>query len=122
MSSKYVARKRKNRDATLNHTSNKITLAYAEIDYLALRDNTEVASAQVHEKLWCYQAEYSEILKDSVWHDNITESTRKLLDQKTPSNTFSKDLGSCKPRMLFTEMYTENPNGDAFLIKDQTLL
>ena len=51
MSSKYVARKRKNRDATLNHTSNKITLAYAEIDYLALRDNTEVASAQVHEKL-----------------------------------------------------------------------
>ena len=122
VSKEYVARKRKNRDATLNHISNNITIAFAQIDDLALKENTDVARAQVHEKIRCYQAEYAEILKDSVSHDKLTESTRKLLDQETPSKTFSKDLGSCKPRMSFTEMYTKDPNNDDVLIKDQTLV
>ena len=43
-----------------------------------------------------------------------------MLDQETPSKTFSKDLGSCKP--TFTEMYTKVPNNDDVLIKDQTLV
>ena len=95
----YVSRKRKNRDATLDHILNNITIAMAQNDDLALRDNTDLARAQVLEKIRCYQAEYAEILKDSVSHDKLTESTRKLLDQETPSKTFSKDLGSCKPRI-----------------------
>ena len=91
VSKDYVASKRKNRDATLTHISNNITIAFAQIDDLALRDNTDVARAQVHEKIRCYQAEYAEILKDSVSHNKLTESTRKLLDQETPSKTLSKD-------------------------------
>ena len=59
----YVARKRKNMDATLNHITNNITIAFAQIDDLALRDNTDVVRAQVHEKILCYQAEYADNLK-----------------------------------------------------------
>ena len=85
--------------------------------YFKNHKHTEEASANMHKKLRSYQAEYAEILRDSVLHDRLTESTRKLLDQETPSKTFSKDLGACKPRMTFTEMYVPNPNGKGHLIK-----
>ena len=75
----------------------------AQNDDLALRDNTDLARTHLLEKIRCYQAEYAKILKDSVSHNKLTESTSKLLDQETPSKAFSKDLGSCKPRMSFTD-------------------
>ena len=61
-------------------------------------------------------------MKDSVSHDKLTETTSKLLDQETPSKAFTKDLGTCKPRMSFTEMYTKGPSDEDILIKDQNLV
>ena len=122
VSKDYVSRKRKNRDATLEHISNNITIAMAQNDQLALRDNSDAARATLLEKIRCYRAEYAKILKDSVSHDKLTESTSKLLDQETPSKAFTKDLGSCKPRMSFTEMFTKGPNNEDILIKDQNLV
>ena len=84
VSKDYVSRKRKNRDATLKHISNNITIAMAQIDQLALRDNSDSARAHLLEKIRCYQMEYAKILKDSVSHDRLTESTSKPLDQETP--------------------------------------
>ena len=71
----YVSRKRKNRDATLDHISNNITIAMAQNDDLGLRDNTDTARTHLLEKIQCYQAQYAKILKDSVSHDKLTEST-----------------------------------------------
>ena len=118
----YVSRKRKNRNATLEHLSLNITIAMTQNYQLADRDNSDAVRATLLEKIRCYKAEYAEILKDSVSHDKLTETTSKLLDQETPSKAFTKDLGTCKPRMSFTEMCTKGPSDEDILIKDQNLV
>ena len=118
----YVSRKRKNRNATLEHLSLNITIAMTQNDQLADKDNSEAVRATLLDKIQYYRAEYAEILKDSVSHDKLTETTSKLLDQETPSKAFTKDLGTCKLRVSFAEMYTKGPNNKDILIKDQNLV
>ena len=50
----YIVQERTNRDITVKHITNNITVALAEIDYLAARDNTEDASAHLYGKLNTY--------------------------------------------------------------------